>query len=53
MERDDVIYYTLLVADISERKASQRMLLEADLNHLTERHHELETDLAQMQALAL
>ncbi len=43
MERDDVIYYTLLVADISERKASQRMLLEAESRYrnLVETAHDL------------
>ena len=43
MERDDVTYYTLLVADISERKAAQRMLLEAESRYrnLVETAHDL------------
>ena len=43
MQRDDVTYFTLLVADISERKASQRMLLEAESRYrnLVETAHDL------------
>jgi diguanylate cyclase (GGDEF)-like protein/PAS domain S-box-containing protein len=43
MHRDDVTYYTLLVADISERKAAQKMLLEAESRYrnLVETAHDL------------
>ena len=43
MQRDDKIYYTLLVADISERKAAQRLLLEAESRYrtLVETAHDL------------
>jgi len=43
MQRDDVVYFTLLVADISERKASQKLLLEAESRYrnLVETAHDL------------
>ena len=43
MQRDDTIYYTLLVADISERKAAERLLLEAESRYrnLVETAHDL------------
>jgi diguanylate cyclase (GGDEF)-like protein/PAS domain S-box-containing protein len=43
MQRDDLTYFTLLVADISERKAAQRMLLEAEARYrnLVETAHDL------------
>ena len=43
MRRDEQTYYTLLVGDISERKASQRMLLEAESRYrnLVETAHDL------------
>ena len=43
MQMDDRIYYTLLVADISERKATEQMLLEAEARYrdLVETAHDL------------
>jgi diguanylate cyclase (GGDEF)-like protein/PAS domain S-box-containing protein len=43
MQRDDLIYFTLLVADISERKAAQKLLLEAESRYrnLVETAHDL------------
>ena len=43
MQRDDKTFYTLLVADISERKAAERLLLEAESRYrnLVETAHDL------------
>ena len=43
MQRDDTLFYSLLVADISERKASEQLLLEAESRYrnLVETAHDL------------
>ena len=43
MQRDEQMYYTLLVADISQRKAAERQLLEAESRYrnLVETAHDL------------
>jgi len=43
MQRDDEIYYTLIVADISEQQAAQKLLLEAESRYrnLVETAHDL------------
>ncbi len=43
MQRDNSIYYTLIIADISERKAAERLLLDAESRYrnLVETAHDL------------